>query len=139
MSEMGSIIEYSEDVSEAEAPKALPASDYPVTITGAELGISQNSGKARVEVTMTVAPEDYPADYEDAESFPDGKVVKHYISAEDTLQARFRMRRFCEAIGAPASKKIDLNSWVGREAMASLEPDTYDGIERERCKGVSSK
>ena len=136
MSEMGTIIEYSEDVAEAEAPKALPASDYPVTITGAELGVSQNSGKKRVAVTFTVAPEDYPADYEDAESFPDGKTVMHYVGAEDNLAARFRMRKFCEAIGVPASKNIDINSWVGREAVAALEPDEFEGIERERCKSV---
>jgi hypothetical protein len=139
MSEVSSIIEYSEDLSEAEAPKALPASDYPVTITGAENGISQSSGNPRAKVTLLVAPEDFPADYEDGESFPDGKQVDFYVSTADTAAARFRMRQFLEAIGAPLSSKVNVEDWIGRQAIATLEPDEYEGIERERCRKVSAK
>lgn len=139
MSDLGSILDYSADLAEAEAPVALPAGDYPVRIVAAELGTSQSSGKARVDVTFRIQPEDFPADYEDAESFPDGKDVHMYVSAEDTKAARFRMRKFCEAIGSTLSSRLDINEWIGKSAILTIEPDAYEGIERERARKVEAK
>lgn len=139
MSEMGSILEYSQDISDAEAPVALPAGDYPAKIVAAELGTSQSSGKARVDVTWRIAPEDFPADYEDADSFADGKDVHQYISAEDTKASRFRMKKFCEAIGAKTGGRLDLNDWIGKSAIVTLEQDEYEGVPRERFRKVEAK
>lgn len=138
MSEMGSIIEYNEDLSEAEAPKSLPTNDYPGEIIAAELGTSQSSGKPRVDVTFRIAPEDFPADYEDAESFPEGKEVHFYVGAATDKASRFRMRKFCEAIGAPLSNRLDVNEWIGKRGSLSIEPDTFEGIERERIRKVEA-
>lgn len=138
MSEMGSIIEYNEDLSEAEAPKSLPTNDYPGEIIGAELGTSQASGKPRVEVTWRIKPEDFPADYEDADAFPEGKEVKTYQGAATDKASRFRMRKFCEAIGAPLSNRLDVNSWIGKRAALSIEPETFEGIEKERVRKVEA-
>lgn len=139
MSELGSILDYSSDIADAEAPVALPAGDYPAKIVGAELGTSQSSGKKRVDVTWRIAPEDFPADYEDAESFADGKDVHQYITAEDTKAARFRMKKFCEAIGATLSSRLDVNDWVGKSAIITIEPDEFEGIERERHRKTEAK
>lgn len=138
MSELGSILEYSEDVSDAEAPKALPAGAYTASVTGAELGISQNSGKPRVAVSFMIDPEDFPADYEDADSFADGKTIMHYVSAADDKASRFRMRKFIEAIGAKGGTKVDVNDWVGKKAEITIEPDEFEGIERERIRKVEA-
>lgn len=138
MSELGSILDYSDDIADAEAPKALPAGDYVASITGAEVGTSQSSGKPRVAVVFTIAPEDFPADYEDAESFADGKNITHYAGASDDKASRFRMRRFIEAIGAPLGSKIDVNDWVGRKAMITIRPEEFEGIERERIAKVEA-
>lgn len=139
MSELGSILDYSADIADAEAPVALPAGDYPAKIVAAEVGTSQSSGKKRVDVTFRIMPEDFPADYEDAESFPDGKDVHAYVSAEDTKAARFRMKKFCEAIGATLSSRLDVNDWIGKGAVITIEPDEFEGIERERFKKVEPK
>lgn len=139
MSDMGSILEYNNDLNEVEAPKSLPGNDYPAEITGAEVGISQGSGKPRVEVTWLIKPEDFPADYEDAESFPDGKQVKTYQGAGNDKASMFRMRKFLEAIGAPISNSINVNDWIGRTAMLTIEPDEFEGIERERVRKVEAK
>lgn len=139
MSEMGSIIEYNDDLSNVEAPKSLPSNDYPGEIVGAELGVSQSSGKNRVDVTFKIKPEDFPADYEDAESFPDGKEVHFYVGAGQDKASMFRMRKFAEAIGAPLSNRLDLNEWIGKTASLTIEPDTFEGIERERIRKVESK
>lgn len=139
MSELGSILDYTTDIADAEAPVALPAGDYPAKIVAAEVGTSQSSGKKRVDVTFRIMPEDFPADYEDAESFPDGKDVHAYVSAEDTKAARFRMKKFCEAIGAAMSSRLDVNDWIGKSAIITIEPDEFEGIERERFKKVEPR
>lgn len=138
MSELGSILDYSDDIADAEAPRSLPAGDYPATITGAAVGTSQASGKPRVDVSFTIAPDDFPADYEDADAFADGKIVHAYIGAADDKAARFRMRKFVEAIGAPAGSKIDVNDWVGRKAVITIKPEDFEGVERERYVKVES-
>lgn len=139
MSDMSSILEFASDISDAEAPKALPAGDYVAEITGAEVGVSQNSGKPRVKVDFRIKPEDFPADYEDADSFADGKIVSYYVTVADDKATRFRLRRFCEAIGAPTGSKLDVNEWIGKQAVLTIEPDEYEGVERERAKKVEAK
>lgn len=137
--EMGSILDYSGDIADAEAPKSLPAGDYPAKVISAELGTSQNSGKRRVDVTFRIAPEDFPADYEDADSFADGKDVHFYVGGEQDKSSMFRMRKFCEAIGAPMSNRLDINEWIGKSAILTIEPDEYEGVERERARKVEAK
>lgn len=138
MSELGSILEYSEDLKDAEAAKSLPASDYPATISSTELATSANSGKTNVKVTWRVKPEDFPADYEDADQYPDGKDIIQYVGTADDKNSRFRMRRFLEAIGVKLGKKIDINDWVGKSAVLTLVPDEFEGVSKENVRGVKS-
>lgn len=132
MSDLGSLIEFEHDIADAEAPKALPAGDYPATVVGAETMVSKNSGKPMVKVDFRVQPEDFPADYEDAESFADGKTVSQYISIGQDKPSMFRMRRFVETLGAPMGKSINVNDWVGRRAIVTLGVEEFEGVERER-------
>ncbi len=138
MSDMGNILEFASDITEAEAPKALPANDYPATIMQAEVGISQSSGKQRVAVTFRIEPEDFPADYEDADEYPDGKEVMHYVSVAQDKGAMFRLKQFCQKIGAPTGNKIDVNEWIGKRATLAVEPDEFEGVERERVRKVEA-
>lgn len=137
--DLGSILDFSTDIADAEAPVALPAGDYPAKIVACELGVSNTSGKKRVDVTFRIAPEDFPADYEDAESFGDGKDVHAYVSVEDNKATRFRLKKFLEAIGAPMTSRLDINEWIGRGAVITIEPDEYEGVERERFRKVEAK
>lgn len=139
MSELGSIIEYGEDLANAEAPKALPAGDYPATVIAAEIGESKSSGKERVDVQLRISPEDFPADFTDADSYPDGIVVHMYVSTENTKAQRFRMRKFVEALGAKLGKKLDVNSWIGLNTIVTVEPDEFEGIENNRARKISAK
>ena len=136
--ELSSIIDYTDDLSQAEAPAALPPSDYPAQITQATVGISQTSGKQRVEVQFTIKPEDFPADYADAESYADGKVVRHYVGAEADRAAKFRMRKFLEAIGAPLGNSINVNDWIGKTAIVTISNDEFEGVPQERVRKVSA-
>jgi len=136
--ELPSIIDYSEDISDAEQPEPLPMGDYPVTIRTADARESINTGRRYAAVGCYIAPEDFPADYP-AENAPDGKtIVYRRISLEDGPQERFRMRRFCEAIGAPMSSKIDLNDWLGLEATAVIDVTEYEGMLHEEIRRLES-
>ena len=132
-----SIVEFSEDISEAEAPEPLPAGEYAATIKAAEIKISQRGTKYAV-VTFVVSPDEYPADYP-AENAPDGKVIVfRRCSMEDNPQARYMLKNFCEAIGATASKRIDVNEWMGLEASIQVENDEYEGVLREQIARVNA-
>jgi hypothetical protein len=137
--DLGSILEFSEDISDAEAPKALPSGDYLAKIVSAENGTSASSGKSRGDVTFRIAPEDFPADFEDAGEFPEGLDVHFYPSTEDNKTSRFRLRKFVEAIGGKTGGRIDMNEWIGKQAVITLESETFEGIERNRIRKVEAK
>lgn len=130
------IVEFSEDIADAEAPEPLPVGEYPATIRAAEIKLSQRNTKYAA-VSFHISPDDFPADYP-ADLAPDGKtVIFRRVSMEDNQQARFGLKRFLSAIGAPMSKKIDVNEWVGLDAKVQIEHDTYEGVTREQIARVN--
>lgn len=126
--ELDSIIEYSINLKDQEAPAPLPVGRYVGTIRGAEKKESQR-GTLYAAVSFFVGSDQYPVDFTDGND--DGLTLVHRrVSLEDNPQARHGARRFCEAIGAPLGKKIDLNDWIGTEAMLEVDHDTYEGVTR---------
>jgi hypothetical protein len=131
-----SIVEFSEDISQAEAPEPLPVGEYPATIRAVEVKLSQR-GTKYAAVSFMVSPDEFPADYP-VENAPDGKtIVFRRCSLEDNPQARYMLRNFCEAIGAAASKRIDVNEWIGLDAVINIEHDEYEGVKREQITRVN--
>ncbi len=130
-----SIIEFSEDISTAEAPEPLPERDYPFTISGATRKVSTNTGNPFAQVQLRINEEDYPADF-DANNAPGGKTISHIIGLTDDAPSRHRLRKFMEAIGAPMSKRINLAEWVGLTGKATVSHQTYEGVKRERVAKV---
>lgn len=135
-SEMPSVIEFDEDISQAEAPVPLPVGDYPAEIRGATQKTSQN-GNPYAAVQFFISSDAYPADYTEGE--PDGAILTfNRVSLQNTPAARHRLRKFGEAIGAPLGKKIDLSDWVGRTATVTIQHDTYEGETRAAIGKVSA-
>lgn len=132
----GSLIEFSEDISEAEAPEPLPERDYPSTISKVETRTSAK-GNTYLAVFFRIEEEDYPADY-DPNNNPGGAEIMHMLGIDDNARSRFRMRKFCEAIGAPMSRQINTQDWVGLGATVSIKHDTYEGVTREKIAKVSA-
>ena len=134
MTEM-SIIEYSEDLGNAEAPVPLPMGDYPAEIRAVERKTS-GKGNEYIAVTFHISPDSYPADY--TEGSEDGATLTFQrLSPEETTRARYGMKKFAEAIGAPLGKKLDLNDWVGLSAIVSVAHETYEGETRANIKKVN--
>lgn len=133
-----SVVEFSEDISTAEAPVPLPAGDYLAEIRGAERKIGSTSGKPYAAVTFFIPPEQYPADYTEGE--PDGTTLSfNRTSLQDTPASRFRVKRFCEAIGAPMKgNSIDLNDWVGRTATVTVTHGEFEGLPKAEISKVTA-
>lgn len=129
------IIEFSENIADAEAPEPLPEREYVASIEAASRETSQTKGTKYAAVTFHVAEEDYPADF-DTNNAPGGKKIRHIVGLADDAPSRHRLRKFCEAIGAPMSKRIDLSQWVGLQAKITVKHDTYEGVKREKISKV---
>lgn len=131
-----SIIEYSVDLNEQNAPEPLPARDYPAEIRAAERKVSKTSGNEYPAIKFFIAPENYPADF--TEGNPNGEVLDYNrLSLADTPQARYRMRKFLEAIGGPLGKSLDLNALVGLTATVTIDHEEFEGVKRAVITKVS--
>lgn len=137
MSEV-SILEYSSDISTAEAPPPLPVGEYTATIEKIEQKTSQTSGNEYLAISLRVSPDDYPADF-DAESNPDGVILSYNrLVVEDTARARYNMRKWCESIGAKTGRQIDPTEWVGLNVKVGIKHDTYEGMPRAQIAKVGN-
>lgn len=128
MNELPSIVEYSVDISKQEEPEPLPAREYTGVIRSAAQRLSQKSTKYG-EVAFFIDADQYPADY--TEGNPEGMTLFYRrVSLEDNPMARYNTKKFCEAVGAPTGKKLDLSEWVGLEATVEVTHETYEGSRR---------
>ena len=132
------IVEFSENIEDAEAPEPLPPGEYPATIRQVAVLRSKQRDTLYAAVQFVILPEDYPADYA-ADNAPDGKVITfRRVSMEDNPQARWQIKNFCEAIGATASKRIDVTEWVSLEARVTVDNEEYEGVMREQIVKVDA-
>lgn len=126
--EMPSIVEFSMDIGTQEAPAPLPKGEYNGAIRSAVVKTSQR-GTKYAEVAFFIDGGQYPADYTDGN--PEGTTIMYRrVSLEDNPQARYGTRRFCEAIGAPVGKRIDVSEWVGRDGQVEVNHEPYEGVNR---------
>lgn len=126
--ELDSVVEYSISLDKQEAPKPLPSNNYRAVISAAEKRVSARE-TIYAAVTFNISADQYPADF--TEGNPNGTVIVYRrCSLEDHPQARWGCRRFCEAIGAPLGKRIDVSEWVGLEANVEVGEDTYEEVTR---------
>lgn len=136
MTDDTSILSFSEDITNAEAPEPLPIGDYTAEIREAS-GKLSSRGNTYASVVFYIPIDQYPVDY-DAALAPDGVTLRYNrLVIEDTPQGRFNVRRFCEAIQAPTSTQIDLNDWVGLTGRVTVDHEEYEGVVRAVIKKVS--
>lgn len=138
MSEVSTIVEYGEDIADAVAPDPLPAKEYNAEIRSAEVKTSANTGNRYYAIGIFVSPENYPADY-NAENAPDGRTFMYnLLSAEDTPNARYRLKKFLESVGLPMSKRIDVNEWIGQSVIVELKHGQWQGEVREEVAKIKA-
>ena len=129
-----SIIEYQDDIADAQPPTPLPVGKYHASVIGALIKTSQK-GNQYCEVMFRIPSEQYPPDYLDGN--PEGtNIAFRRLSPTGTALARYGMRRFCEAIGAPLGRKLDMSDWIGKEATLDIVHRDYEGSPRMDIKAV---
>lgn len=124
MSESQMILNYSSDVSTAEAPEPIPVGDYIGTVVSAEAAVSKSSGNHYVNLAFRIDPDQYPADFS-AEGWEDGVILYWRRTViEDSTRGRYQMRRLCETLDAPMGGSINLAEWAGLEAKLTVGHQT---------------
>jgi len=132
--ELPSIVEFSVDIGKQNEPEPLPSGDYTGVIRAAIQKLSQRDTKY-AEVAFHIDADQYPADY--TEGNPDGLTLYYRrVSLEDNPMARYRARQFCESLGAPTGKKVDLSEWVGMEAIVEVTNEPWEGSLRANINRV---
>lgn len=130
-----SIIQFSEDITNAEAPAPLPAGEYTAEIRSAEAKVSANSGNTYMSVQFFIDSSQYPADY--TEGDPDGTILTYNrIVVEDTAKGRHRMKKFCESIGAKTGREVNPADWLGLTATVSVKTSEWEGEPRAEIDRV---
>jgi hypothetical protein len=128
--EIGSIIEFTDDIDDAEAPLPLPEGQYEAEIKAVEAKMSGNN-KRYAAVSFYIPTDAFPADYP-LEEAPDGLVlIYRKLSLENNKMSKFNLKRFIQNIGAPpVGRSLDLTQWVGLSAKIVIKHDTWEGTKR---------
>ncbi len=134
MTELGSVYEFSDDLSKAEPPVPLPGGEYRATVQAIQAQISKSSGKPMAVTTYRITPDQYPADY--TEGNPDGEQLITYTSLSDDPRNRFRVRKWCEAHGVTPSRTLNLPDFIGQEVIATVTHEDYQGETRARVGSI---
>lgn len=116
-----SVITYSEDIDDAEAPNPLPRGTYPAEIIGVVVKASKSTpGSRYYEVSLLISKDAYPADFEDG---PDDGVTLYYrrLSANDNKVARYRLKLFGEIVGVRIGREVDPNVFTGKEVRVIVD------------------
>jgi len=134
--ELGSIIEFTDDIDDAEAPMPLPEGQYEAEIKAVEAKMSGNN-KRYAAVSFYIPTDAFPADYP-LEEAPDGLVlIYRKLSLENNKMSKFNLKRFIQNIGAPpVGRSLDLTQWVGLRAKIVIKHDTWEGTKRSTIDKV---
>lgn len=114
------VMEFEEDVADAERPPILPKGKYPAQITAATPKRSKSSDNSYVDVTFLISADSYPVDFEGNE---EGESL-HYRRVtwgRTDAKARYNMKKWLAVIEGPTGKAVDCNDWIGCEAVVVVD------------------
>lgn len=136
--ELESVMEYSENIEDAERPEPLPRSEYPATIIEASRTMGKESGRPYALVRYQISAEDMPADYVEKYQVDKKTIIGRHFFLEDTPMGRYNAKQYCMAVGAPMSNRISLRDFTGLTCKLSIEhEDDLEGNPRETIRRVS--
>lgn len=130
-----SVFEYTSDISTQEAPPALPARTYPATCTAAVS--KQSSSKPEnilLNLEFTIDPSAFPADFTEAE--PQKLYWNRNVLNADTAKSRYQLKQLCEKMKVPASRKLDINDFVGKQVNLKVKNGSWQGIPRAEIEAI---
>lgn len=131
--ELGSIIEFSQDISQAEAPPPLPAGTYTGVITAAAQKTSQK-GNLMANFEFTVSPDQFPPDFSAIQ--PDAIKLFYIRMLTDDARNRYQLRKFAETLRTVVGRKVDLNDFMGKQAKLIVKNEPYNGMPQAKIDRV---
>src|SRR5262245_3539849 len=133
--DFGSVFEFAQDISTQEAPPPLPPKTFVGEITGATAKRSPR-GNVYIEVEWTINPDQFPLDYAVTQKDPAKLFYRRLAVSPDSDRNRYAIRKFSEAIRAVASRRIDINDWIGKVANLKVKATKYNGEDRAEIDAV---
>ncbi len=115
-----SLITFSQNIADAEAPAPLPPGEYEGVCVAAEPGLSKSSGNPMLPLKFKITADQFPVDWESG-GVDELDFTYNRLTTRDTAQDRFRMKNICIALGVPMSNNIDPNDFVGKRAKLVIE------------------
>lgn len=115
-----SLIQFSQNIAEAEAPPPLPPGDYEGICVSAQPGISKSSGNPMLPLKYKITSEQFPVDF-DAQGQDELDLTYNRLTTRDNAGDRFRMKNMCIAHGVAMSNNIDPNDFIGTKVRLTIE------------------
>jgi hypothetical protein len=131
-----SIVEFSQDINDQEAPVPLPPDTYPGTCIKAETVDSKATpGNTLLHTQWRIEPDAYPADF--TEGNPDGETLSYYrVIKPETAQRRFALKQLLLAVGITPSRSLDPNEFIGLSGQLKISNETYEGVKRAKIDSI---
>lgn len=133
--DLGSVFEFAADISTQEAPPPLPPRTYVGEVSGATAKQS-NRGNTYIDVEFTIMPDQFPLDFGETQKEPVKLHYRRLVVMPDTDRNRFQIRKFTEALRVAASRRLDINDFVGKVANLKVKSTKYMGEERAEIDAV---
>lgn len=133
--DLGSVFEFAADISTQEAPPPLPPRNYVGEVSGATAKQS-NRGNTYIDVEFTIMPDQFPLDFGETQKEPVKLHYRRLVVAPDTDRNRYQLRKFTEALRVAATRRLDINDFIGKVATLKVKATKYMGEERAEIDSV---
>lgn len=114
-----SLLTFSKNIADAEAPPQLPPGEYKAICIAAVDKVAASSGNPMLTLTLQVPRTEFPADFDPGEGVDELTFTLNVV-ARDIPADRYRMKNTCNAFKVAMSNSIDPNDFVGKEARARI-------------------
>jgi hypothetical protein len=131
-----SVMEFSANVAEQQAPVPLPVRTYPAQCTDAAFRQSKsNPDNILLWLEFTIAPTDYPADYTETQDTTK-LFYNRLIVNRDDARTRFQIRQLCDKMRVPVSRTLDANDFRGKAANLKIKHGSWEGLPRAEIDAI---
>jgi len=133
------VLEFDQDLNNAEPPEPLPAGEYVGMISNISQRTSQR-GNEYLEVAINIGPDQFPVDYQDGD-FENGETLYYRRLPYDpnSKRSRYQLAQFFSKAGVKLGKSIDTSQLIGKNIRVetTVQDDMNDpNIKRPEIRRV---
>lgn len=143
--DMPSIIDFGVNVDDVSMPELLPEAAYKGRIVNAMKMQGKESGKKYIRLNVVIPPESFPADFADAETYPDGISLQYnllpgeFVLPSGALHKKniCRVRDFAKALGVHIDTKLDLEAFNDVECLVHVAHRVFEEAPQMECRRIT--